>query len=169
MQKRKSFPERQFLVYNAEIFFVNSYNPWAWVVKRTKLNSKKSVKMGHPTIYFICLIFDNLFFYKKLTRNNIHLFDICVVLMTSFDTILIFADHFWEKADLEPHSFVWYLLTTFDTCLIFEWHNLTNFDISFWYLLNTFEKKLFRNHIHFSAGEPGQDGVISGMRKTAGV
>ena len=44
MQKRKSFPERQFLVYNAEIFFVNSYNPWSWVVKRTKLNSKKSVK-----------------------------------------------------------------------------------------------------------------------------
>ena len=40
-QTRKSFPERQFLVYNAEIFFVNSYNPWAWVVKRTKLNSKK--------------------------------------------------------------------------------------------------------------------------------
>merc|ERR1712016_132963 len=26
-QTRKSFPERQFLVYNAEIFFVNSYNP----------------------------------------------------------------------------------------------------------------------------------------------
>ena len=40
-QTRKSFAERQFLVYNAEIFFVNSYNPWAWVVKRTKLNSKK--------------------------------------------------------------------------------------------------------------------------------
>ena len=40
-QTRKSFAERQFLVYNAEIFFVNSYNPWAWLVKRTKLNSKK--------------------------------------------------------------------------------------------------------------------------------
>ena len=51
MQTRKSFPTLQFLVYNAEIFFVNSCNPWAWVVKRTKLNSKKSVKMGHPTVY----------------------------------------------------------------------------------------------------------------------
>jgi len=28
--------------------------------------------------------------------------------------------------------------------------------------------RMTRNHIHFSAGEPGQDGVISGMRKTAG-
>merc|ERR1712107_779369 len=27
--------------------------------------------------------------------------------------------------------------------------------------------RMTRNHIHFSAGEPGQDGVISGMRKTA--
>ena len=43
MQKQKSFPGRQFLVYNAEIFFVNSYNPRALVVKRTKLNSKKGV------------------------------------------------------------------------------------------------------------------------------
>jgi len=34
-------------------------------------------------------------------------------------------------------------------------------------LLTTFKKKVIRNHIHFSAGEPGQDGVISGMRKTA--
>ena len=32
------------MVYNTEIFFVNSYNPWAWVVKRTKLNSKKVLK-----------------------------------------------------------------------------------------------------------------------------
>ena len=28
-------------VYNAEIFFVTSYNPMAWVVKRQKLNFKK--------------------------------------------------------------------------------------------------------------------------------
>ena len=28
---------------------------------------------------------------------------------------------------------------------------------------------LIRNHIHFSAGEPGEDGVISGMRKSAGI
>ena len=26
-----------------------------------------------------------------------------------------------------------------------------------------------RNHIHFAAGEPGDDGVISGMRKTADI
>ena len=39
----KLFPKRQFTVYNAEIFFVTSYNPIAWVVKRTKLNSKKGV------------------------------------------------------------------------------------------------------------------------------
>ena len=32
------------MVYNAEIFFVNSYNPRALVVKRTKLNSKKREK-----------------------------------------------------------------------------------------------------------------------------
>ena len=44
MQTRKSFPTLQFLVYNAEIFFVNSYNPRALVVKRTKFNSKKSEK-----------------------------------------------------------------------------------------------------------------------------
>ena len=34
----KLFPKRQFTVYNAEIFFVTSYNPMAWVVKRAKLN-----------------------------------------------------------------------------------------------------------------------------------
>ena len=28
---------------------------------------------------------------------------------------------------------------------------------------------LIRNHVHFSAGEPGEDGVISGMRKSAGL
>ena len=39
----KLFPKRQFAVYNAEIFFVTSYNPMAWVVKRAKLNSKKGV------------------------------------------------------------------------------------------------------------------------------
>ena len=39
----KLFPKRQFTVYNAEIFFVTSYNPIAWVVKRAKLNSKKGV------------------------------------------------------------------------------------------------------------------------------
>ena len=39
----KLFPKCQFTVYNAEIFFVTSYNPIAWVVKRTKLNSKKGV------------------------------------------------------------------------------------------------------------------------------
>ena len=37
----KLFPKRQFTVYNAEIFFVTSYNPMAWVVKRAKLNFKK--------------------------------------------------------------------------------------------------------------------------------
>ena len=39
----KLFPKSQFTVYNAEIFFVASYNPIAWVVKRAKLNSKKGV------------------------------------------------------------------------------------------------------------------------------
>ena len=39
----KLFPKRQFTVYNAEIFFVTSYNPIAWVVKRAKPNSKKGV------------------------------------------------------------------------------------------------------------------------------
>ena len=39
----KLFPKRQFAVYNAEIFFVTSYNPFAWVVKRPRLNSKKGV------------------------------------------------------------------------------------------------------------------------------
>ena len=38
---QKSFPERHFTVYNAEHFFVTSYNPMAWVVKKAKLNSKK--------------------------------------------------------------------------------------------------------------------------------
>jgi 2'-phosphotransferase len=27
--------------------------------------------------------------------------------------------------------------------------------------------RMTRNHVHFSAGEPGEDGVISGMRKSA--
>ncbi|XP_067680687.1 tRNA 2'-phosphotransferase 1-like isoform X2 [Haliotis asinina] len=30
-------------------------------------------------------------------------------------------------------------------------------------------KKMKRNHIHFAAGEPGEDGVISGMRKSCDV
>ena len=34
----KLFPKCQFAVYNAEFFFVTSYNPIAWVVKRAKLN-----------------------------------------------------------------------------------------------------------------------------------
>ena len=34
----KLFPKRQFTVYNAEKFFVTSYNLIAWVVKRAKLN-----------------------------------------------------------------------------------------------------------------------------------
>ena len=29
--------------------------------------------------------------------------------------------------------------------------------------------KMKRNHIHFAAGEPGSEGVISGMRSTAQV
>jgi len=29
--------------------------------------------------------------------------------------------------------------------------------------------RMKRNHIHFAAGEPGTDGVISGMRKSAEV
>ena len=37
----KSFPRCHFMFYNAEKFFVGSSNPMAWVVKRTKLNSKK--------------------------------------------------------------------------------------------------------------------------------
>ena len=50
----KIFPERQFLVYNAEIFFVNSYNPRALVVKRTKLNSKKGVMWDTLIDTFTC-------------------------------------------------------------------------------------------------------------------
>ena len=38
---QKLFPKSHFTVYNAEIFFVTSYNPMAWVVKRQKLNFKK--------------------------------------------------------------------------------------------------------------------------------
>ena len=37
-------------VYNAEFFFVTSYNLMAWVVKRTKLNSKKGV-MWNTLLY----------------------------------------------------------------------------------------------------------------------
>jgi len=37
----KSFPRCHFTVYNAE-FFITSYNPIAWLVKRYKLNSKKT-------------------------------------------------------------------------------------------------------------------------------
>ena len=72
MQKRKSFPELQFTVYNAEIFFVNSYNPRAWVLKRTKLNSKKGV-MWNTLIWMYCIkiytiidIFNHAKLYKWL-------------------------------------------------------------------------------------------------------
>ena len=39
----------------------------------------------------------------------------------------------------------------------------------FWSICLTNKYFWSRNHVHFSAGEPGEDGVISGMRKSAGV
>ena len=47
----KSFPRCHFTVYNAEKKFVGSSNPMTWVVKRTKLNSKKS--FFRDTLLFI--------------------------------------------------------------------------------------------------------------------
>ena len=34
-------------------FFVTSYNPIAWVVKRTKLNFKKKYFLGHPSAHSV--------------------------------------------------------------------------------------------------------------------
>ena len=50
----KSFPRCHYMVYNAEKNFVGSSNPMAWVVKRTKLKSKKSF-FGTPycSTYFV--------------------------------------------------------------------------------------------------------------------
>ena len=60
MQKKfKLFHKCEFTVYNAEIFFVTSYNPIAWVVKRTKLNSKKGVMWD--TLFDILLSNDAFF------------------------------------------------------------------------------------------------------------
>ena len=54
----KLFPKCQFTVYNGEIF-LTSYNPFAWVVKRTKLNSKKGVMwdtlLSTHTIHSMCI------------------------------------------------------------------------------------------------------------------
>ena len=41
---------KHFTVYNAEIFFVTSYNPMAWVVKRTKAQFKNMCIVGHPNL-----------------------------------------------------------------------------------------------------------------------